>query len=243
MVIKNCLRKLSDISRIAQINYKVGDQVTVSRKITKEDVDNFMRLSGDTNPIHASGTSKNPIVHGALLNSIVSSVIGTRLPGPGTVVVQQTLNFPNKCLVGETVNVTVKLVDDRKIIKVEFRCETKNETVLMNRCPYKDVRKMKEGGETADLILIWGQSYLLSILDTLHVTKDKRNCRPQNKSPEFALNQLAESSLRPLRRMFILCYHGNPGLRAVAAENVRELVVDLVRCNLRYRAGTLCSMT
>ncbi|KAJ8944893.1 hypothetical protein NQ314_009349 [Rhamnusium bicolor] len=60
--------------------YVVGDQVTISRKITKEEVEEFTRISGDTNPIH---TGDKAIVHGAFLNSIVSGVIGTKLPGPG----------------------------------------------------------------------------------------------------------------------------------------------------------------
>lgn len=103
--------------------YKVGDQVTVTRKITKEDVEDFKRISGDTNPIHSS---EDAIVHGAFLNSIVSGVIGTKLPGPGAMVAQQILNFPNKCFVGETVQITVRLTEDRKIVKVDFSCVAKN---------------------------------------------------------------------------------------------------------------------
>lgn len=112
--------------------YKIGDKVTVARKITKEDVEDFRRISGDTNPIHSTESMEKAVVHGAFLNSIVSSVIGTKLPGPGAMVVQEILHFPNKCFVGETVEVTVHLVEDRKIIKVDFSCATENEnkTVL-----------------------------------------------------------------------------------------------------------------
>lgn len=107
-----------------------GDEVSVSKTITHEDVDSFSKLSGDTNPIHLK--NKEAVVHGAFLNSLVSGVIGTRLPGPGALVVEETLHFPNKCYVGETVNIKVKLVDNRKIIKVQFNCDVsdKNKTVL-----------------------------------------------------------------------------------------------------------------
>ncbi|XP_072377947.1 uncharacterized protein [Diabrotica undecimpunctata] len=113
-------------------SFKIGDEVTISRNITKEDIDNFTLLSGDTNPIHSADGQGLGVVHGAFLNCIVSSVIGTRLPGPGTIVVHQDLNFPNKCYIGETVNVTVKLVEDRKIMKVDFKCDVveRQKTVL-----------------------------------------------------------------------------------------------------------------
>ncbi|XP_056633899.1 hydroxyacyl-thioester dehydratase type 2, mitochondrial-like [Diorhabda sublineata] len=109
-------------SNLAAKKYYVGQEASITRKIRKEDVDNFALLSGDSNPIHSTITSQAAVVHGALLNSIVSGVIGTRLPGFGAVVVQQTLHFPNKCYVDETVKVTIKLVENRKIMKVEFSC-------------------------------------------------------------------------------------------------------------------------
>lgn len=110
----------------------IGDQVTISRTITKKDVDNFSILSKDTNMIHVTDIPEKAVVHGAFLNSIVSGVMGTKLPGPGCLVVQQTLNFPNKCYVGETVDVTVKLIENRKILKVDFSCDVKvkNKKVL-----------------------------------------------------------------------------------------------------------------
>jgi len=100
-----------------------GESCTISKVITEEDVENFARISGDTNPVHFQHGSQKAIVHGALLNGLVSGVIGTKLPGPGTLVVAQNLNFPNKCFVDESVKITVKLIENRKIIKVEFVCE------------------------------------------------------------------------------------------------------------------------
>lgn len=112
-------------------NYKVGDEVTVKRKITTEDLQSFAQLSGDTNPIHLTAEQERPIVHGAFLNGLVSAVIGTRLPGPGTLVVSQNLNFPNKCYANEEVAVTVQLVEDRKIMKVKFYCEVAEEKKIV----------------------------------------------------------------------------------------------------------------
>lgn len=128
LIVRRCVSNA--VSKIKTLT--VGQEVVITRTITKEDIDRFSELSGDKNPIHSNDYQEKALVHGAFLNSLVSAVIGMKLPGPGTLVVQQTLNFPNKCYVGDTVRVKVKLVEDRKIIKVEFSCDVKdtNATVL-----------------------------------------------------------------------------------------------------------------
>ncbi|KAK7070381.1 Armadillo repeat-containing protein 7 [Halocaridina rubra] len=123
-------------------SFKEGDTVTLAKKITQEDVEKFAKLSGDTNPIHIDRVYvKNRtnfddcVVHGALLNGLVSGVIGTRLPGPGTLVVKQELNFPSPCYVGEEVNLTVRLRELRKIVTVDFSCVTDSgKIVLWGNC-------------------------------------------------------------------------------------------------------------
>ncbi|KAJ8889747.1 hypothetical protein PR048_009248 [Dryococelus australis] len=107
----------------------VGDSVTVKKVVTSEDVENFRNLTGDSNPIHFGSEA---IVHGALLNGIVSGVIGTRLPGPGTKVVAQCLEFPNACCVEDEVCVTVTVTSVRKIVVCSFTCVTSHnkKTVL-----------------------------------------------------------------------------------------------------------------
>lgn len=113
------------------LSLKITDTATLRKKITSADIEKFAKLSGDTNPLHvdrnyvvAKTSFKNCLVHGAYLNSLVSSVIGTRLPGPGAVVVKEELNFPNPCYVEEEVKVTVRLREIRKIITVDFTCVT-----------------------------------------------------------------------------------------------------------------------
>lgn len=117
---------------------KVGDDATLKKRITKEDVTQFGSLTGDTNPIHTDDLYvrectkfEHCVVHGAFLNGLVSSVIGTQLPGPGTVVVKQELNFPSPCYVGEEVEVSVRVKDLRKIITVEFSCRSSSGKVVL----------------------------------------------------------------------------------------------------------------
>lgn len=110
----------------------INDEITVSKEITKEEVEKFSVISGDTNIIHSVAHQETAIVHGAYLNSLVSGVIGTKLPGHGSIVIEQILHFPNKCYVGETVDITVKLITNRKILKVDYYCDVKekNKRVL-----------------------------------------------------------------------------------------------------------------
>ena len=82
---------------------KLGQQVMVQRKITPEDLDTFIKLSQDYNPIHR--VTQKPLVHGAFLNSLVSGVIGTKLPGFGSIVIEQSLRFPEPCYVNDEVKI------------------------------------------------------------------------------------------------------------------------------------------
>lgn len=101
--------------------FKAGDFFKETRIITQQDLDNFSHISGDHNPIHKC-TSENPkpLVHGAFLNSIVAGIIGTKLPGPGTIVVSQSLEFPAKCYADDPVDMHVELIDVRKVIRVKY---------------------------------------------------------------------------------------------------------------------------
>lgn len=139
-VVQNTVHHLKYISRNSS-QYKVGDIVTITRVITASDIRKFAEISGDTNPIHIDpeyvkqnhSNFSGCVVHGAFLNSLVSSVIGTRLPGPGSVVVKQELNFPAPCYVGEEVEVVVELTSARKILTVDFMCrKNKSGVVVMN---------------------------------------------------------------------------------------------------------------
>lgn len=134
------------------MSLKVGDVATLKKTITTEDIKRFAELSGDTNPLHlnqefikSQTTFENLVVHGAHLNSLVSSVIGTLLPGPGTVVVRQELHFPSPCYAGETVEVSVTLVRLRKISTVDFSCLASGKVVLKGSAQLMLPQPQKKG--------------------------------------------------------------------------------------------------
>jgi phosphate acetyltransferase len=112
----------------------VGRTAALSRVLSREDIELFARVSGDTNPAHldaeyAAGTKfKGVIGHGIWSASIVSAVLGTCLPGPGTIYLNQDLKFRRPVRPGDKVTATITAKekrDDKKI--VVFGCEVTNQ--------------------------------------------------------------------------------------------------------------------
>ncbi len=92
---------------------KVGDHATISRTLTRDDIVLFAAVSGDVNPAHVdeefarSKKFHEIIAHGMWGGALISTVLGTVLPGPGTIYVSQTLRFRHPVAIGDTVHVTV----------------------------------------------------------------------------------------------------------------------------------------
>jgi 3-hydroxybutyryl-CoA dehydratase len=95
----------------------LGMRETLMKTVMDQDVVGFARLSGDDNPLHlcdvyAAGTRFGQrIAHGLYTASLISAVLGTRLPGPGAVYRSQTLNFHGPVKIGDVVEVTVEVVE------------------------------------------------------------------------------------------------------------------------------------
>ena len=101
---------------------KVGMSAMFGKTVTDADIVGFAGVSGDTNPIHLhDGFARatrfgQRIAHGMLSASFISTVIGTKLPGPGSVYISQTLNFMAPVLIGETITAvaTITGIDERR---------------------------------------------------------------------------------------------------------------------------------
>jgi 3-hydroxybutyryl-CoA dehydratase len=107
----------------------VGMTATYSKTITDADIVLFTGVSGDTNPMHhddefaANSIFGERIAHGMLTASLLSTVFGTKLPGPGCVYISQSLRFRAPVRIGETVvaRVTIEETVPEKN-RVRFRC-------------------------------------------------------------------------------------------------------------------------
>jgi 3-hydroxybutyryl-CoA dehydratase len=117
----------------------VGMTETLSKTVASSDVVGFAQLTGDRDPIHlsehfAAKTSfGGRIAHGLYTASLISAVLGTRLPGPGAIYISQTLNFRAPVRIGDTVEVTVtvaELIPDRLRARLSCVCKVADEIVL-----------------------------------------------------------------------------------------------------------------
>ena len=101
-------------------NLKIGDKASRSKIFTEEDVKRFAEVSTDKNPIHldeeyAKNTIfKQRIVHGMLVGSLFSGILGCDLPGEGTIYMGQTLSFKAPVPLNEKVTATVELTNIRE---------------------------------------------------------------------------------------------------------------------------------
>jgi 3-hydroxybutyryl-CoA dehydratase len=108
----------------------LGMRETICKTVENEDVIGFAELSGDHNPIHLSEHFARKtkfggrIVHGLYTASLISAVIGMRLPGPGAVYISQTLNFRGPVKIGDVVDVAVEVIElTEKGRRVRLQCE------------------------------------------------------------------------------------------------------------------------
>jgi len=108
----------------------VGMRETHLKTVLNEDVIGFAELSGDRNPIHLSEHFARKtrfggrIVHGLYTASLISALIGTRLPGPGAVYISQTLNFRGPVKIGDVIALSVEVIElVEKGRRVRLRCE------------------------------------------------------------------------------------------------------------------------
>lgn len=135
----------------------VGDSASLSRMLTEEDIHVFAIMSGDINPAHVDAEYANSdmfhkiIGHGMWGGALISTVLGTQLPGPGTIYVSQSLRFKRPVAIGDILTVTVKAqekIEEKK--RIIFSCECRNqkdEIVIEGQAeviaPSKKIRREK----------------------------------------------------------------------------------------------------
>lgn len=92
---------------------KLGDTASLTHRVTQRDIDLFAAVSGDVNPAHvdpdyaAGDMFHHIIIHGMWGAGLISAVLGTRLPGPGTIYLGQDLHFRKPVSIGDTITATV----------------------------------------------------------------------------------------------------------------------------------------
>ena len=120
---------------------QIGDTDSFTKTITEYDIVQFARLTGDFNPVHldpeyAKTTPfKERIAHGILSGSIISTVLGMRLPGPNTIYLSQNFKFLLPVKIGDTIKAHVEVVekrDEKKIIKLKTKVINQHQEVVVD---------------------------------------------------------------------------------------------------------------
>ncbi|MEE9446878.1 MAG: MaoC family dehydratase [Arenicellales bacterium] len=117
----------------------IGMSDAYTRTITDEDIQLFAQVSGDNNPMHlddeyaANTPFKQRIAHGMLSASFISTVVGTRLPGPGSIYVNQTLKFRRPVKIGDEVITHAEITDinsKRAFVTLKTVCQVNGKNVI-----------------------------------------------------------------------------------------------------------------
>lgn len=122
------------------MKFKVGDAASYSQTIGEANISHFIGAVGDTNPLHVDAEFAKQtrfgarIAQGILVAGLISTAIGTKLPGVGSVYLGQSLNFLKPTYIGDTITATVKVKairEDKPILTLETVCTNqKGERVI-----------------------------------------------------------------------------------------------------------------
>lgn len=120
---------------------KTGDKAEFSKTISEVDIYLFAGISGDFNPVHinaeyaAQSFFKQRIAHGMLSAALISTVIGTCLPGPGTIYLEQTLQFRAPVFIGDTITAEVEVIEkipEKKKLRLKTTCHNQGNTIVIS---------------------------------------------------------------------------------------------------------------
>ena len=129
---------MSDLHGYYLEDLEVGMSASYAKTVSESDVYTFAGITGDNNPVHinqefAETTQfKQRIVHGMFSAGLISTVLGTRLPGPGAIYIDQTLKFKAPVFIGDTVTATATVLEidsRRRRVKLETVCTVNGKVV------------------------------------------------------------------------------------------------------------------
>ncbi|PKN35187.1 MAG: enoyl-CoA hydratase [Deltaproteobacteria bacterium HGW-Deltaproteobacteria-19] len=120
---------------------KVGDAAEFAKTVSETDVYLYAGISGDFNPAHLNQAYaektffKGRIAHGMLSAGFISALLGTRLPGPGTIYLRQELNFLAPVRMGDTITARVEvteLIPEKNRARLKTTCRNQDGTVVLD---------------------------------------------------------------------------------------------------------------
>ncbi len=203
---------------------KIGDSASLTRTLSQQDIELFAVMSGDVNPAHVdleyarSDMFHKIIAHGMWGGTLISALLGTKLPGPGAIYLSQDLRFRRPVGLGDTITVTVTATEkDEERHRITFDCACTNQS-----------------GD----VVISGTALVIAPTEKVK--------RPRVILPEVHLHdhgahlrQLVESAkgLEPIRTAVVYPVDTNALLGAIDAAEANLIVPILVGPETRIRAA------
>ena len=120
--------------------FTVGQEAKIMKCFSTKTIEIFAKISGDTNPVHLNEDYANKtifkkkIVHGFLYSSLISAVIGTKLPGNGSIYLHQELNFKKPVYHDENITALVRITQIKKeksLIYLDTFCYKDNNDIVV----------------------------------------------------------------------------------------------------------------
>jgi acyl dehydratase len=105
---------------------RIGDHVEETRVVSQEMIALYAQLSGDDNPLHldaeyaARGPFGRPVAHGPIALALAAGILGTRLPGPGSIAITNYIRYRRPIVAGDAITTRIEVV----AIDRERRCAT-----------------------------------------------------------------------------------------------------------------------
>ncbi|MGG7077265.1 MaoC family dehydratase [Clostridium sardiniense] len=119
---------------------KIGDKDFFQKTITETDVYLYAGITGDLNPAHINeveaekGMFKGRIAHGMLTAGLVSTVLGMKIPGPGTIYLGQELKFTAPVKFGDTIKAEAEVIEineEKNIISLKTTCTNQDGKIVL----------------------------------------------------------------------------------------------------------------
>jgi 3-hydroxybutyryl-CoA dehydratase len=120
---------------------QIGMSDSTSKLITEQDILTFAELSTDKNPLHidpvaaSKGMFGRQVAHGILVSGLISAVLGTKLPGEGSVYLGQDLKFKRPVFIGDTITAKAEIIElreDKHIVILKTTCTNQDGVVVID---------------------------------------------------------------------------------------------------------------
>ncbi len=134
-------------------DFRVGERATFTKTVTEADVTTFAGLIGDFNPLHVDAEYARKsrfgrrVAHGMFTGGLISAVLGNKLPGPGSIYLNQQIEFLAPVYIGDTITAVAEITSwrpEKRIITLKTDAYNQDEVQVVTGKAVLLVERAKE---------------------------------------------------------------------------------------------------